>query len=159
LGNSSDTVVINNVSNCNPPTASFNTQLEDCFFDYNSVNTGYLSQVILPVYPNDSLTLIWIIEDTNNNNTFFETYAGPISSVGCYEFSLTLFCSLKSPNLNTIIVNGSLNLDFVQLNEFNIEKHVVKVVDFLGRPASESHETLLIYHYSDGSIEKKYKND
>lgn len=49
------------------------------------------------------------------------------------------------------------SLDVIQINFFNQDKQLTKIVDIMGRETEEKPNTILIYIYSDGSSEKVFK--
>lgn len=155
--NTGDTLIINS-GGCNTPVGSVVSQIEDCLFDFNSVDTAYLSQIIPGINPLDSLTLLWVFVDTNGIMTTYASYISPLNAQGCYNFTLILYCSQKSLDIKTIIVNDDHFYQLSGINELIIDKKLIKVTDMLGRAVSGEQSGLLIYYYSDGSIKKFYKN-
>jgi len=154
-----DTLVFN-VSNCMMPVDTIVTSMENCNFNFNAVDTAFLSYVNTPTNPNGNMTMNWTFIDTNGVMTWMDTYSPMVSVDGCYNFTLVLFCSQKSPNIKTIIVNAAhalfvtAGLDEVTDNK----KELVKVIDMMGRETTVEPNKLLIYVYSDGTTEKVYTN-
>lgn len=154
--NSGDTLIINsgNGNGCASSVGTVLTQVENCLFDFNSVDTAYLSTVIMPTNTGDSMITVWIFVDTTGQLTTIQSYAGPVNATGCYNFTLVLFCSQKSLNIKTIIVSDSYDLSLSGLSELNLERHIVGVFDMMGRNSNLIENTLLIVQYSDGSTER-----
>jgi hypothetical protein len=151
--NAGDTLIITG-GNCTTPIGTILTQVEDCLFDFNGVDTAYLSSVTLPTNPLDSMICYWVFVDTNGVMTTVVSYASPVNASGCYDFTLILFCSQKSLNIKTIIVNDNYELSLSGLSELNLERHIVKVFDMMGRESKLIENTLLIVQYSDGATER-----
>ena len=156
LPNYGDTLVING-NNCQFPQDTIFTQLEDCTFNFNSIDSAFLSYVDIPTNPTGNMVLNWEFIDTTGGATYLQTYAPNVDVDGCYEFTLTLFCSQKSLNIKTIIVNDARALFLVGIDEVTqTGKTLVKVIDMMGRETIPTTNKPLIYVYSDGSKEKRY---
>ena len=157
--NAGDTLVINSTL-CVNPVGTIVTQVEDCNFNYNSAYIAYLGSVSTPTNPMDTLTLYWTFIDTTGMMSTVISYAGPVNASGCYNFTLILYCSIKTTNIKTIIVNHSYDVSFVGINELTgNNKQLVSVTDLLGRETKIQPNKVLIYTYSDGSREIKYINE
>lgn len=158
--NSGDTLVINNggSSQCNSPVSSIDIEVEDCILNYNSLDTAFLGYTIPSVNLLDSFLIVWYVVLENNIYYPIETYIEPITTNGCYDLSLTVYCQLKSLNYNTVIINGSFDFNTSSINELELEKQIIRKVDLMGREVDENQTGIVIYHYSDGSIKKYYKN-
>jgi hypothetical protein len=154
---SGDTLIISG-NGCNAPIGSVVMQIEDCTFDFNAVDTAYLSTVILGTNPIDSSTVLWTFVDTNGVSTTITSLAPAMNATGCYDYTLILFCSQKSLNIKYIIVNGQYTNQSLGIETLlNAEKKLVKIVDLSGREVtSENVNGILIYHYSDGSYKKEF---
>lgn len=150
---SPDTLIITG-GNCNSPVDTIVNQVEDCLFNFNSVDTAYLSSVILPTNPLDSMVINWVFTDTTGLTTTIQSFTSLVNVSGCYNFTLILFCSQKSLNVKTIIVNDSYDLSLSGLNELNLERRIVGIFDMMGRNSNLIENTLLIVQYSDGSTER-----
>ena len=152
--NFGDTIVINGGGNCNSTTGSITMSIEDCSLDYNAIDTAYLSNVFMPT-PLDSATLYWVLVDTNGVNYTIVTSTMSIpANVNCYNFTLILYCSQKSQNVKTIIVNDNYNFTSSGITELVQDKKIVRIVDLLGRDAIITPNRVFIIHYSDGSTQK-----
>ena len=153
-----DTLIINSTL-CVNPVGTIVTQVEDCNFNYNSAYIAYLGSVSTPTNPMDTLTLYWTFIDTTGMMSTVVSYAGPVNASGCYNFTLILYCSIKSTNIKTIIVNHSYDVSFAGINELTgNSKQLVKVMDLMGRQVSEQPNKILVYVYSDGTREMRYIN-
>ena len=154
-GGGGDTLIISG-SGCNNPVGNITISIEDCQFNYNAVDTAFLSTVTLGANPADSTTMLWVFIDTNGVSTTIATFAPQFNTTGCYNVTLILFCSQKSMNIKTIIVDAqytyqSAGIELIQ----NETKKIVKVFDLTGREVTPcTGNGILIYQYDDGSIEK-----
>jgi len=153
-----DTIIVNG-SLCPNPQGTIVTQVENCQFNYNSAYIAYLSQVIIPTNPMDSMIIYWAFVDTTAVMTYIQSYAPQVNISGCFNFTLILHCSIKTLNVKTIIVNDSYNVTLSGINELTgNSKQLVKVMDLMGRQVSEQPNKLLLYVYSDGTREMRYIN-
>ena len=155
-----DTLVINGGSGCSPSVGTSTVMLEDCFLDFNSVDTAFISLITYPTNPMDSLAVVWSVIDTNNvlMSNYTTYYTG--LNTGCNELQFVLYCFQKSTNVNTIVMSSSVNVQFVGINELSgNNKQLIRVVDLLGRETKIQPNKLLIYTYSDGSREIRYINE
>jgi hypothetical protein len=154
-----DTIIVNG-SLCPNPQGTIVTQVENCQFNYNSAYIAYLSQVIIPTNPMDSMIIYWAFVDTTAVMTYIQSYAPQVNISGCFNFTLILHCSIKTLNVKTIIVNDSYNVTLSGINELTgNSKQLMSVTDLLGRETKIQPNKVLIYTYSDGSKEIKYINE
>jgi len=154
-----DTIIVNG-SLCPNPQGTIVTQVENCQFNYNSAYIAYLSQVIIPTNPMDSMIIYWAFVDTTAVMTYIQSYAPQVNISGCFNFTLILHCSIKTLNVKTIIVNDSYNVTLSGINELTgNSKQLVSVTDLLGKDVKVQTNKMLIYTYSDGSREIKYINE
>jgi hypothetical protein len=154
-----DTIIVNG-SLCPNPQGTIVTQVENCQFNYNSAYIAYLSQVIIPTNPMDSMIIYWAFVDTTAVMTYIQSYAPQVNISGCFNFTLILHCSIKTLNVKTIIVNDSYNVTLSGINELTgNSKQLMSVTDLLGRDVKIQTNKMLIYTYSDGSREIKYINE
>ena len=151
-----DTLIISGNGGCNNSVGSAVMQLEDCTFDFNSVDTAYLSNVVLGTNPTDSSIVLWVFVDTNGVSTTISSVAPAMNTTGCYDYTLILFCSQKSTNIKYIFVNGQYTYQSSDIELLSSpKKQVVRITDLSGREVTnESTNGILIYHYSDGSHNK-----
>ena len=153
-----DTLIISGNGGCNTPTGSVVMQIEDCNFNFNAVDTAYLSTVVLGTNPIDSSTVLWIFVDTNGVSTTITSVSPGFNANGCYDYTLILFCSQKSMNIKYIFVNGQYTYQSAGIETLsNSPKELVKIVDLAGREITDENVNgILIYHYSDGSHQKVF---
>jgi hypothetical protein len=151
-----DTIIVNG-SLCPNPQGTIVTQVENCQFNYNSAYIAYLSQVIIPTNPMDSMIIYWAFVDTTAVMTYIQSYAPQVNISGCFNFTLILHCSIKTLNVKTIIVNDSYNVTLSGINELSgNNKQLVRVTDLMGNKTFIQSNKLLIYEYNDGSREITY---
>lgn len=154
-----DTLVINGGSGCSPSLGTVNISLEDCFLDYNAVDTAFISLITYPTNPMDSLMVVWSVIDTNNvlMNNYTTYYTGV--GFGCYDLQFVLYCYQKSMNYKTIIMTSSVYVQFDGIDELSMSKRkLVKVLDMMGRETTLQSDRLLIKIYDDGTSERVYIN-
>jgi len=153
-----DTLVISGNGGCNNPAGSIVMQIEDCTFDFNAVDTAYLSTVVLGSTAIDSSLVLWVFVDTNGVSTTITSVAPGFNANGCYDYTLILYCSQKSMNIKYIFVNGQYNFQSANIESLtNTSKELVKILDLSGREVTnENANWILIYHYSDGSHQKVF---
>jgi hypothetical protein len=158
--NYGDTLYLTTAGSCINPMGTFTNTIEDCSIDYNSIDSVYVSNIILPQNPLDSVAVVWTLVDTNGSIQGYTTLYTGVMSTGCYNFQLILYCLQKSMNYKTIIINHTEYLEFVGIKELTgNNKQLISVTDLLGRDTKIQPNKLLIYTYSDGSKEIKYINE
>lgn len=158
--NYGDTLVINNPGNCNNPTSTLTSVMEDCTLDYNAVDSVYISNITYPSNPLDSVVCVWIVTDTNGVNSAYTTVYTGVMGTGCYNLQLILYCLQKSMDYKTIIATQSEQIEIVGITELlGNDKELISVVDLMGRKVEPQPNMLLIYTYSDGSKEMRYINE
>lgn len=153
-----DTLIISGAAGCNNPVGNFVMQIEDCNFDFNAVDTAYLSSVILGSNPIDSSIILWVFVDTNGVSTTITSVSPGFNANGCYDYTLILFCSQKSMNIKYIFVNGQYTYQSSGIETLSATpKKLVKIVDLSGREVTnENANGIVIYYYSDGSHQKVF---
>jgi hypothetical protein len=153
-----DTLIISGTAGCNNPAGNIVMQIEDCNFDFNAVDTAYLSTVILGSNPLDSSLVLWAFVDTNGVSTTITSVSPGFNANGCYDFTLILFCSQKSMNIKYIFVNGQYTYQSSGIEALSsAPKKLVKIVDLSGREVTNDNSNgILIYYYSDGSHQKVF---
>lgn len=154
-----DTLTINGPSCVNPVSWFFNDD-EDCNLDYNAIDTAYLSNVLVSTTSGTILTYWNIVDTLGNIDTlgFLNPFFGSV--IGCYDFTLILYCSQKSLDYKTLEIRQGFQVDsFVGIEELTPnDKTIVKITDILGRECKPEEGELHIIRYSDGSIEKVIRN-
>jgi hypothetical protein len=153
-----DTLIISGTAGCNNPAGNIVMQIEDCNFDFNAVDTAYLSTVILGSNPLDSSLVLWAFVDTNGVSTTITSVSPGFNANGCYDFTLILFCSQKSMNIKYIFVNVQYTYQSSGIEALSsAPKKLVKIVDLSGREVTNDNSNgILIYYYSDGSHQKVF---
>ena len=153
-----DTLIISGTAGCNNPVGNIVMQIEDCNFDFNAVDTAYLSTVILGSNPLDSSLVLWTFVDTNGVSTTITSVSPGFNANGCYDYTLILFCSQKSMNIKYIFVNGQYTYQSSGIEALSsTPKALIKIVDLSGRDVTnEDASGILIYYYSDGSHRKVF---
>ena len=153
-----DTLIISGTAGCNNPVGNIVMQIEDCNFDFNAVDTAYLSTVILGSNPLDSSLVLWTFVDTNGVSTTITSVSPGFNANGCYDYTLILFCSQKSMNIKYIFVNGQYTYQSAGIETLSsTPKKLLKVVVLSGREVTNDNSNgILIYYYSDGSHQKVF---
>ena len=104
-----------------PVLGTITTSLEDCLLNFNAVDsvamTGITSFSSNPSTI-DSVIVTWTVWDTTGTviATYPVMYVMSNSIVGVYNFMFVLYCSQKSSNVKTIIVNQYMNLSSLSLD-------------------------------------------
>lgn len=158
--NYGDTLIING-NTCQFPQGNVISTIEYCSFDYNAVDSAYLSFIQMPTNPLDSnMALNWGFVDTLGQTTFITSVAPIVNTPGCYNFTLILYCLQKSLNIKTIIVNDADFVSDAGVNELSMnQRKLIKVIDLMGRPTELTPNRILIKCYNDGTTEKVYINE
>jgi hypothetical protein len=158
--NYGDTLYLTTAGSCNNPMGTLTNTIEDCSIDYNSIDSAYVSNIILPQNPLDSVVVVWTLVDTSGSIQGYTTLYTGVMSTGCYNFQLILYCLQKSMDYKTIVINHTEYLEFASIEElFGNSKQLVSVTDLLGRETKIQTNKMLVYTYSDGSREIKYINE
>lgn len=107
-----------------PVLGTVTTSLEDCLLNFNAVDsvamTGITSFSSNPSTI-DSVIVTWTVWDTTGTviATYPVMYVMSNSTLGVYNFMFVLYCSQKSTNVKTIIVNQYMNLSSLAIAENN----------------------------------------
>jgi hypothetical protein len=107
-----------------PVLGTVTTSLEDCLLNFNAVDsvamTGITSFSSNPSTL-DSVIVTWTVWDTTGTviATYPVMYVMSNSTLGVYNFMFVLYCSQKSTNVKTIIVNQYMNLSSLAIAENN----------------------------------------
>lgn len=150
-----DTLIINGGSGCSPSAGTSTVMLEDCFLDFNSVDTAFISLITSPTNPMDSLMVVWSVLDSTG--MFLQNYTVyyPGLGMGCNELQFILYCFQKSSTIHTIVMSSSVSVEISGIDELlGDTKQLIRVSDLMGRETVVQPNQLLIYTYSDGSKEK-----
>jgi hypothetical protein len=155
--NAGDTLIINNTGNCNNPIATLTSSIEDCTLDYNAVDSSYITNIVYPSNPLDSMVCVWMVTDTNGVNSVYTTVYTGVMTTGCYNLQLIVYCYQKTMNYKTVIVNDSYYIGFSSINELSMNnRKLIKVIDLMGRTTQLEPNRLLIKCYNDGTTEKVF---
>jgi hypothetical protein len=74
---------------------------------------------------------------------------------GCYRFNVVLNCISGG----TLTLSSTRYISTVGIDELQLNKELVKIVDLMGRPTEPAPNKILIYYYSDGTIIKQLKSE
>ena len=150
-----DTLVINGGSGCSPSVGTSTVMLEDCFLDFNSVDTAFISLITYPSNPMDSLMVVWSVLDSAGISMANYAVYYPGLGIGCNELQFILYCLQKNSTIHTIVMSSSVNLEISGIDELSGDtKQLISVSDLMGRETVVQANKILIYTYSDGSKEK-----
>jgi hypothetical protein len=150
-----DTLVINGGSGCSPSVGTSTVMLEDCFLDFNSVDTAFISLITYPTNPMDSLMVVWSVLDSTGMSMSNYTVYYPGLGMGCNELQFILYCFQKSSTIHTIVMSSSVSVEISGIDELlGDTKQLIRVSDLMGRETVIQANKILIYTYSDGSKEK-----
>jgi uncharacterized protein (TIGR02145 family) len=94
--------------------------------------------------------------DYGGNNVALHDCGGTWSVSYNHDYLLT-GRSAESTGLSIRCANNINQLGIIEINNSNLKKELVMIVDLMGRETSESTNTVLIYIYSDGSHERIFK--
>jgi hypothetical protein len=156
-----DTLTIDG-NNCQFIEGTSVTQLQNCTYDFDAVDTAYLMYVTLPNNPLGNMAMHWEFWDTTGAATEFVTYDYPFITDGCYQFTLTVFCLQDTIGINTIVVHDARAV-FVSwgLDELSTNNETpIKITDLMGRECLPIDNQLMLYYYSNGQVKQviKYEN-
>ena len=99
----------------------YNDLIEDCFLDYNSLDTAFISNI--EYMEGDSLVVTWSVIDGNGTIEFQQSYT--ISTgVGVYELILQVFCPQRSGSPYVYAIDQVyFNPGALQLTENEAKEH------------------------------------
>jgi hypothetical protein len=150
-----DTLIINGGSGCSPSIGTSTAMLEDCFLDFSSVDTAFISLITYPTNPMDSLLVIWSVLDSTGMSMQNYAVYYPGLAMGCNELQFILYCFQKSSTIHTIVMTSSVSLAFSGIDELSGDtKQLIRVSNLMGRETVVQANKILIYTFSDGSKEK-----
>jgi hypothetical protein len=150
-----DTLTING-NDCMMVEGTSNTQLQNCNYDLDAVDTAWLMYVTLPNNPLGNMAMYWEFLDTTGAPTEFVTYDYPVITDGCYVFTLTIYCGTDTVSINTVVVHDvhavwvSWGLDELSTNN----ETPIKITDLMGRECKLTDNQILLYHYSNGKVKQ-----
>ena len=155
-----DTLTING-NGCQFVEGTSITQLQNCTYDFDAVDTAWLMYVTLPNNPLGNMSMHWEFLDTTGAPTEFVTYDYPVITDGCYVFTLTIYCGTDTVGINTIVVNDvhavwvSWGLD--ELSTMN--ETPIKITDLMGKECKLTDNPVMLYYYSNGYVKQVIKSE
>ena len=150
-----DTLIINGGTGCSPSVGTSTVMFEDCFLDFNSVDTAFISLITYPTNPMDSLLVVWSVLDSTGMSMQNYAVYYPGLAMGCNELQFILYCFQKSSTINNIVMSSAINVAFSGIEELSGDKkQLIRVSDLMGRETVIQANKILIYTYNDGSKEK-----
>ena len=153
-----DTLTING-NGCQFVEGTSVTQLQNCTYDFDAVDTAFLMYVTLPNNPLGNMAMHWEFIDTTGGITEFVTYDYPFITDGCYLFTLTIYCGTDTIGINTVVVHDaravwvSWGLDELSSNNDT----PIKITDLMGRECLPIDNQLMLYYYSNGTVKQTFK--
>ena len=127
------------------------------FWNCDSIVDAHMFLVNIPQNPNDSIQTWWDINWTwivvEPISFMFPPHT--FTESGCYRFNVVLNC-ISGGNLT---LSSTRYISTVGIDELQVNKQLVKVVDLIGRPSEPTPNEILIYYYSDGTIIKQLKTE
>lgn len=153
-----DTLTING-NGCQFVEGTSVTQLQNCTYDFDAVDTAFLMYVTLPNNPLGNMAMHWEFIDTTGGITEFVTYDYPFITDGCYLFTLTIYCGTDTIGINTVVVHDaravwvSWGLDELSSNNDT----PIKITDLMGRECLPVNNQLTLYYYSNGTVKQTFK--
>ncbi len=80
-----------------------------------------------------------------------------IYASGCYQFETQFLC----PEGDTILFVGTWNIQVADVEESELvnNKKLIRITDVMGRDCLDEKNKFILYHYSDGSINKTFKSE
>ena len=91
------------------------TPIENCIVDYSTIDTAFISNVI--IYGIDSILVTWTVSSSSGFTNINQYYQLP-STNGVYSFVLDIFCTQKATdNIFTIVDNYYFNLSLLSIDE------------------------------------------
>ena len=153
-----DTLTING-NNCQFIEGTSVTQLQNCTYNLGAVDTAWLMYVTLPNNSMGNMAIHWEFMDTTGAPTEFVIYDYPFITDGCYQFTLTVFCTQDTIGINTVVVHDahavwvSWGLDELS----TINETPIKITDLMGRECLPIDNQLMLYYYSNGTVKQTFK--
>jgi hypothetical protein len=155
-----DTLVINGGSGCSPSVGTSTATLEDCFLDFYSVDTAFISLINYPSNPMDSLMVVWSVVDSTGMTMSNYTVYYPGLGMGCNELQFILYCFQKSSTIHTIVMTSAVSVSYSGIEELSDNsKQLIGVSDLMGRSCSLESGKIQILYYNDGTTEKRFVHE
>lgn len=155
-----DTLTING-NGCQFVEGTSVTQLQNCNYDFDAVDTAWLMYVTLPNNPLGNMEMHWNFMDNTGASTEFVTYDYPVITDGCYIFKLTVYCGTDTFGINTVVVHDShavwvsWGIDELYTNN----ETPIKITDLMGRECKFTDNQVMLYYYNDGRVKQIIKLD
>jgi hypothetical protein len=158
----SQTVITDTLNQCQGDTVTLtytfpSTGPGGLFWNCDSITDAHMFLVNIPQNPSDSIQTWWDINWTwivvEPISFMFPPYT--FTESGCYRFNVVLNC-ISGGNLT---LSSTRYISTVGIDELQLNKQLVKVVDLMGRPTEPTPNKILIYCYSDGTIKKQLKSE
>lgn len=123
----------------------------------DSIVDAHMFLVNVPQSPNDSIQTWW---DVNFSFITVEpiSFKFPpymFTESGCYRFNVLLNCTSGE----TLTLSAARYISTVGVDELQLNKELVRIVDIIGIPTEPMTNKILIYYYSDGTTMKVFKSE
>ena len=158
----SQTVITDTLNQCQGDTITLtytfpSTGPGGLFWNCDSITDAHMFLVNVPQNPNDSIQTWWDINWTwivvEPISFMFPPHT--FTESGCYRFNVVLNCISGG----TLTLSSTRYISTVGIDELQLNKELVKIVDLMGRPTEPTPNKILIYYYSDGTIIKQLKTE
>lgn len=144
-----------------PVLGTLTATLEDCLLNFNAVDsvamTGISPFSTNPGASLDSVLVTWTVWDTTGTviATYPIVYFMPVpATLGVYNFLFVLYCSQKSTDVKTIIVNQYMNLNSLSLeaNEETMITIVNPIANELVIDFQQPHTGTIVVSEASGKV-------
>jgi len=158
----SQTLITDTINQCQGDTITLtytfpSTGPGGLFWNCDSITDAHMFLVNVPQNPNDSIQTWWDINWTwivvEPISFMFPPHT--FTESGCYRFNVVLNCISGG----TLTLSSTRYISTVGIDELQLNKELVKIVDLMGRPTEPTPNKILIYYYSDGTIIKQLKTE
>lgn len=158
----SQTIIIDTLNQCQGDTVTLTMTVPSTgpgglFWNCDSIVDAHMFLVNFPQNPGDSIQTWWDINWTwivvEPMSFMFPPHT--FTESGCYRFNVVLNCISGG----TLTLSAARYISTVGIDELQLNKKLVKVVDLMGRPSEPTPNKILIYYYSDGTIIKQLKSE
>ena len=140
---------------------SNSTSLDTLYMPHNNVTELDLSsnhQLTYLFCLNNELTCLNLKNGNNQNMTTM--VAALNASLSCIEVDDAAWSTANWAGTFSEDCNNPCSAGYVGIHEINEQpKHLLNIYDLLGRPTTPVPNQILLYKYSDGSVEKKIQLD
>ena len=158
----SQTLITDTINQCQGDTITLtytypSTGPGGLFWNCDSITDAHMFLVNVPQNSNDSIQTWWDINWTwivvEPVSFMFPPHT--FTESGCYRFNVVLNCISGG----TLTLSSTRYISTVGIDELQLNKELVKIVDLMGRPTEPAPNKILIYYYSDGTIIKQLKSE